>query len=199
MEYLLPHIDIIGFAKAAARAAPCRAIGIFRRYDACLKFGKQARGHNMLRSDTISWRHYALIGVVGAAAVLWSRPGLTAGAIAIGIPPGGIAKGFAGGHTLGATDMPTAREGAVGSCHKSTGASDAARNACAVVASFKDECYAIALDPKDGTPGAGWAVAETQALADEEALQQCRNTSAADRKKFCEVPSTNHGCDGTAK
>ncbi len=138
------------------------------------------------------------MGLVTVAAVLGSRPGIADGALAIGIPPGGIVKGFAGGHSLNAKDMPSARDGAVNGCHKSTGASAAAQNACAVVASFKDECYAIALDPKDGTPGAGWAIAETQTLADEEALQQCRNT-AGDRAKFCEVPSTNHGCDGTAK
>lgn len=153
----------------------------------------------MVRTPTIAWRCWALIGIVGAATVLGSRPGLAAGAIAIGIPPGGIAKGFAGGHTLNAADMTSAREGAVNGCRKSTGASAAAQSACAVVASFKDECYAIALDPKDGTPGAGWAIAETQALADDEAIQQCRNTSNNDRKKFCEVPSTNHGCDGVAK
>ena len=137
--------------------------------------------------------------IAGTATVLWSQPSGAAGAIAIGIPPGGIVKGFAGGHSLNAPDMASAREGAVNGCHKSTGAADDAKKACAVVASFKDECYAIALDPKDGTPGAGWAIAETQDLADDEAIQQCKNTSPADRKKFCEVPSTNHGCDGTAK
>jgi hypothetical protein len=155
-------------------------------------------GAKMVRTATVAWRRWALIGVVGAATVLAARPGLAAGAVAIGIPPGGIVEGFAGGHTLDAASMADARESAVDGCRKSTGASDAAKNACAVVASFKDECYAIALDPKDGTPGAGWAIAETQALADDEAVQQCRNTSTADRKKFCEVPSTNHGCDGTA-
>jgi Domain of unknown function (DUF4189) len=153
----------------------------------------------MHRTSRLSWRQCASGAVIGLAAALWSQPGIAAGAIAIGIPPGGVVKGFAGGHSLNAADMPSAREGAVNGCHKSTGASDAAQKACSVVATFKDECYAIALDPKDGTPGAGWAVAETQALADAQAVQQCRNTSPPDRQKFCEVPSTNHGCDGTAK
>lgn len=153
----------------------------------------------MRRTIGLLWRQCASGAVIGLATILWSQPGIAAGAVAIGIPPGGIAKGFAGGHSLGATDMASAREAAVDGCRKSTGASDAAKKACAVVASFKDECYAIALDPKDGTPGAGWAIAETQALADQEAVQQCRNTSSPDRQKFCEVPSTNHGCDGTAK
>jgi hypothetical protein len=149
----------------------------------------------MVRTNTITG---ALFGIVSIAAVLWTQQSFADGALAIGIPPGGIVKGFAGGHSLNASSMPAAREGAVAGCHKSTGASEAAKNACSVVASFKDECYAIALDPKDGTPGAGWAIAETQALADDEALQQCRNTAGADRQRFCEVPSTNHGCDGSA-
>jgi hypothetical protein len=153
----------------------------------------------MHRGNIVKSWPFVLTLIVGAAPVLWSQPSGAAGAIAIGIPPGGIIKGFAGGHSLNAADMASAREGAVNGCHKSTGASDAAKKACSVVASFKDECYAIALDPKDGTPGAGWAIAETQAIADDEAVQQCRNTSTADRQKFCEVPSTNHGCDGTAK
>ena len=153
----------------------------------------------MHRGHFIRLRPFVLILSISATAALWSHPSSAAGAIAIGIPPGGVVKGFAGGHSLNASDMPSAREGAVNGCHKSTGASDAAQKACAVVATFKDQCYAIALDPKDGTPGAGWAIAETQALADQEAVQQCRNTSSPDRQKFCEVPGTNHGCDGTAK
>jgi hypothetical protein len=168
----------------------------FRRYD--LPWNWQSLGEHMFRGRFAKSWPLVLILAIGGPALLWSQPGIADGAIAIGIP-GSIVKGFAGGHSLNAADMASARDGAVNGCRKSTGASDAAKSACAVVASFRDECYAIALDPKDGTPGAGWAIAETQALADQEAVQQCRNTSSPDRQKFCEVPGTNHGCDGTAK
>jgi Domain of unknown function (DUF4189) len=171
-------------------------LAIIRLYD---PLATSAFGGNMRRTIRILWLQCAVSAIIGTAAALWPQPSIAAGAIAIGIPPGGVVKGFAGGHSLNAPDMASARVGAVNGCNKSTGASDAAKKACAVVASFKDECYAIALDPKDGTPGAGWAIAETQALADDEAVAQCRNTSSPDRQKFCEVPSTNHGCDGTAK
>jgi hypothetical protein len=53
-----------------------------------------------------------------------------------------------------------------------------------------------ALDPKNGTPGAGWALGDTQKQADDEALARCRNT-AGDRRDFCKV--INQLCDGTAK
>lgn len=132
------------------------------------------------------------------AAALSSGPAYANGALAIGIPTGGVVKGFAAGHALNSPDMQSARAGAIKGCHESTGASDVAKKACGVVATFKDECYATAIDPKDGTPGAGWAIAETQELADSDALQQCR-TSAGNRAQFCTIPSNNHGCDGTAK
>ena len=146
-----------------------------------------------------SWAQCALLAAMAGGALLWSQPSLAVGAIAVGIAPGGVIKGFAGGHAFNAPDAEKARQGAINGCHKSTGAPKTAQDACAVVATFKDQCYAIAIDPKDGTPGAGWAVDETQAIADSEALQQCRNTSPADRKNFCIVPATNHGCDGDAK
>jgi hypothetical protein len=130
---------------------------------------------------------------------LSSGTSMADGALAVGIPAGGAVNGFAGGHSLNAADMATARQKAVEGCHKSIGASEAAKNACSVVVTFKDQCYAIALDPKDGTPGVGWGVAENQDAADSQALQQCQNTAGADRAQFCTVSKQNHGCDGNAK
>ena len=153
----------------------------------------------MRQVNIVSWRQCALIVAVGAAAILRSSPSVADGALAIGIDPGGIIRGFAGGHKLNAPNMQAARDGAVDNCHTSTGASDGAKKACSVVATFKDQCYAIALDPKDGTPGAGWGVAESEDLADKQALEQCRNTAGAARRQFCIVPTTNHGCDGSTK
>jgi len=137
-----------------------------------------------------------LILSVCAAAILWSRPSVADGALAIGIPAGGAINGLAGGNALGAQDMNTASDRALAGCKKSIGASDAAKKACSVIATFKDQCYAIALDPQDGTPGAGWGIAETLNLAEEKALQQCHDTAGTDREKFCTVIEINHGCDG---
>lgn len=136
---------------------------------------------------------------MGTGALLWSCPSFAVGAVAVGIAPGGVIQGFAGGHSVDAADEKSARAAAIDGCHKSTGAPKTAQNACHVVQTFKDQCYAIALDPKDGTPGVGWAVKDTQAQADEAALELCRKTSPVDRKSFCVVPASNHRCDGTAK
>ena len=51
-------------------------------------------------------------------------------------------------------------------------------------------------DPKDGTPGVGWATGDTQKDADDEALTRCR-TAAGKRRDFCKV--INQLCDGSAK
>jgi hypothetical protein len=66
-----------------------------------------------------------------------------------------------------------------------------------VVATFANQCYAQAVDPKDATPGAGWAVADTQEKADGEALARCRSTAGADRREFCKV--FTHNCDRGGK
>jgi hypothetical protein len=72
-----------------------------------------------------------------------------------------------------------------------------ARARCKVISTFSNKCAAMALDPKDGTPGAGWALADTQKQADDEALARCRSTAGANRSDFCKID--NRKCDGTAK
>ena len=142
-------------------------------------------------------RRYAALGfALAVATTLKPLPSVADGAIAVGIPAGGVAKGFAVGTTTDAADTQGARTQAMNNCQNGKNAPDAAKKACGVVASFKDQCFSLATDPKDGTPGAGWAVADTVDAADKQALQQCRNT-AGPRAGFCNV--ANRGCDGAAR
>ena len=53
------------------------------------------------------------------------------------------------------------------------------------------------MDPKDATPGAGWAVAEDKATAGRNALAKCMETAGEDRRSYCKV--THSDCDGEAK
>jgi Domain of unknown function (DUF4189) len=53
---------------------------------------------------------------------------------------------------------------------------------CSVVATFQNQCVAVAIDPQVGTPGFGWAVADTEEAAGDEALSNCRQT-AVDRRQ----------------
>lgn len=131
-----------------------------------------------------------------------ATPSLADSALAVGLPADVGNDGFASGFQLNAPDMDTARKGAISGCQKSVGASDAAKKLCKVVATFKNQCFSVAIDPKDGTPGVGWSIAENQDQADAQAIAQCRTTAGAGREQFCivmEGRGTNRGCDGNAK
>jgi uncharacterized protein DUF4189 len=129
------------------------------------------------------------------------------GAVAEGIAPGGVAKGYGISIRVDRPNKDTARADALAGCRKGpekTAAGAAldsgnamARTRCEVVTTFSNKCAAVALDPKDGTPGAGWATGDTQKDADEEAVARCRNAAGADRRAFCKV--IDRLCDGTAK
>jgi Domain of unknown function (DUF4189) len=136
------------------------------------------------------------------AVIATSQRSLADGAVAIGLPSNVARDGFAVGHQVNAPDLETARKGAVAGCQKSIGASDKTKTLCKVVATFQNQCFAVAIDPKDGTPGVGWAIEENSALAEKEAVAQCRTTAGADREQFCVVmrdKGKNVDCDGNAK
>jgi uncharacterized protein DUF4189 len=149
----------------------------------------------------MSCRRKLLIAPFILGALVWSKPSLPEGAIAVGVPPDVATQGFAAGHAVNAPTPDEAGKSALDGCHKSDGASAAAKKLCNVVATFNNQCFSFAIDPQSGTPGAGWAIAETQEKADAEAIVQCQNTAGPSRRDFCTIVSKelDHGCDGNAK
>jgi hypothetical protein len=140
--------------------------------------------------------------LVVLAASLEAAPASAAGAVAIGVAPGGVARGYATGFRIRAPNLDTAKAEALAQCKKpqvnvsgtpADNGSLAAQANCKIVMTFVGTCYSSAVDPKDATPGAGWAVADTQQQADAEALARCRSTAGADRASFCQI--LNRGCD----
>jgi hypothetical protein len=123
-------------------------------------------------------------------------PAISAGALAIGEPKhiekGGVAVGFAYNYA----SKDAAEAGALKMCLAFQGAPVATRALCKVVKSYENQCHSIALDPKDGTPGFGWAVMTEQGKADEAALDNCRRTAGKSRVEFCKV--TKSACDNTS-
>ncbi len=132
-----------------------------------------------------------------ALTVLWPSRVAAEGAVAVGIAPGGVAQGYAIGYGMNQKTVDLARRQALAGCRKSRDSNSAATGRCKVVTTFHNQCVSSAIDPKAGTPGAGWAVGDTQKAADGEALSRCRNTAGADRRAFCEVADRH--CDGDAK
>ena len=120
------------------------------------------------------------------------------GALAVGLPNDVAAEGFAYGYALDEATPDQARAKALRDCKtESPGVDPRAQALCAVVQTFKNQCFAVAMDPKDATPGVGWSVAADKEAAAREALARCVATAGDDRRDACEV--THSGCDGNAK
>ena len=53
------------------------------------------------------------------------------------------------------------------------------------------------MDPKAGTPGAGWAIAATNTIAEQRAMENCKATAGSDRREFCKIEVAK--CDDVKK
>jgi hypothetical protein len=128
-----------------------------------------------------------LAGAVICAAVHVVTPAaLAEGAIAIG-SSGNFAKdGFAFGGSINKANTEEASEQALSTCRKYEGAPKMAA-ICRVVMTFSRECYALSFDPKPGTPGVGWAIAEDKEKAEQRAQKNCEVTAGAGRRDFCKI------------
>lgn len=121
------------------------------------------------------------------------------GALAVGVPQDVVKGGFSYGWTANKATSEEARSGALAACRKNDGAPDdlPAKKLCKFVDDFRNKCVSIAMDPKAGTPGVGWAIATIKADAVRQAIVNCRATSSASRSEYCETADT--ACDGDAK
>lgn len=133
-----------------------------------------------------------------SSATLWSNPGAAEGALAIGLPAHVEKDGFAYAYHIGKEPADDARRAALESCREpAQNKAAAARKLCKVIASFHDQCVAVAEDPQAGTPGVGWAITDTLRDAEASALEKCEATAGAGRRAACRVDHSQ--CDGTAK
>src|SRR5271167_2580490 len=106
---------------------------------------------------------------------LYSRPGRAEGAIAVAHPPDVANEGFSSGTAFNYGTVEEANGSALDRCRSST--KDEARRAlCKVIQTFHHQCVAVAMDPKDGTPGVGWAVAAGLEDAQAVAMADCHAT-----------------------
>lgn len=140
----------------------------------------------------------AFAAVVMLAAIV--HPGIAAadGALAVGEPADVAEEGYAYGFAINQTSADVAGAAALRDCKTELpGVDKRAQALCKVVQTFRNQCFAVAMDPKDATPGAGWAVADDRAAAGRNALAKCQDTAGAGRREFCKVTHTD--CDGSAK
>jgi hypothetical protein len=122
-----------------------------------------------------------------------------AGALAIGLPSDVAKEGVAMFTHVGARTAEEAKAKALAGCKSIKGASDKSKALCKVVASFQNQCVAEALDPQNGTPGFGWALASSGAEAKKQAIANCRDTAGPARQDACIVDQEGLWCDGSAR
>ena len=131
------------------------------------------------------------------ATCAFASPAFATGALAVAEPNNVADDGYAVGIAYNHKTTAEAEDRALRECQSVDEAPPSTRKLCKIVRTFDNQCGAAAIDPKNGTPGAGWAVAETLAIARRDALQRCEDTAGSDRKGECRV--TLEGCDGKAK
>jgi hypothetical protein len=98
-------------------------------------------------------------------------PAFAEGAIAIGVPEGGLREGFAFGWRVGATNASTAEEGALEICREQARKFGVPPARCRIESSFRKRCVSVAFDGKERW--AGWAVADSRDEAIANALKRC--------------------------
>ncbi len=121
-------------------------------------------------------------------------------AFAAGIPDDVASQGVALGTGYNYSTRDGAEERALQECRSQQDAPQSTRDLCKIVDHFDSRCLSISLDPKAGTPGFGWAVADTEDAANDQALTLCRQSAGADRAPYCVVSlsqcDTNSGRAG---
>ena len=132
------------------------------------------------------FRGIVAAAVIGAAVAADAPAALAEGAIAIGASGNFAKDGFAFGGAIDKESTEEASQQALETCRKYEGAPKMAA-ICRVIMTFSRECYALSFDPKPGTPGVGWAVADDKEKAEERAQKNCEATAGAGRRDFCKV------------
>lgn len=118
-------------------------------------------------------------------------------AFAAGIPDDVADQGVAIGWTGNFATREEAEAGALEKCRANKNSNEAVHALCKVVEHFDNRCFSVAIDPKAGTPGWGWGIADTQSLARDQAMATCRSSAGADRASYCQISTVL--CDGAAK
>lgn len=131
----------------------------------------------------------ALAAACGAVAALTTDVRLAAaeGALAFALPKDTKRDGFAYGVANDYATRADAEAEAMRRCLSFKNASAETRTLCRIVASYGGQCVAIALDPRTGVRGEGWAVESSKQAADQAALDRCKATASRDRGRLCKV------------
>ncbi len=144
-------------------------------------------------------RDKIILGAMTLAAILAQVDHcVAAGAVAVGVPSDVAKQGVSAGTVANFKTMDEAKSRAVENCKLNGSA--ISKSLCKVVATFQNQCVATAMDPKAGTPGYGWAIADTSQAASKKAMANCQDSDGPALKDGCQLAGTHPIlCDGSAK
>jgi lipoprotein NlpI len=114
------------------------------------------------------------------------------GVLAIGVTTPIVQGGLTFGYVRNFAPRPSAQAAAVDTCRRLANVPQAAEN-CRVVATFTDQCFAIAFVPQAAT-GLAWAINSDRQEAERKAMNDCAAAAGPDRDK-CRVVQSR--CDGS--
>lgn len=126
----------------------------------------------------------ALAGVLILA--LPGGPALADGALVVGMPTGGLRKGFAYGYSYNKAVSAEAIDEATAMCREQAKKNELDPAICTTVQTFSKSCVAFAMDPVNRW--AGWSIAPNQRAAERDAIAACRKGA-----KACKLADA--GCD----
>lgn len=132
---------------------------------------------------------FALIALIGFS----TRVGAI-GALAIGTTGNVVADGVAIGGSFDNPNLDDAIQQALRTCRSHFHVKKAAAR-CRIVRTFTRKCYAVAFDPKTGTPGFGWGLGPDVATATRQAMTHCQASAGKDRAQFCKIQDDITACD----
>lgn len=137
-------------------------------------------------------RKTRLVLAAGCALLLLGVGSASAdGALVVGSTGDLGGDGVAMGYTVNFGTRNEAVNEATKECRNYPAPKAAAR--CKLVATYRNECVAVALDPQPGMTGTGWSFGPTKAIAQERALGVCRATANAGRENACAIIASE--CD----
>jgi hypothetical protein len=145
-----------------------------------------------------------LFAVLSAGTILWAHPSAAQAVLAVGIPADVTRQGYVYGYAFDDDAETKALEICRGT-KLPPGVvmpekAPEAKKRCAIVGSFRDQCFAIAVDVPNLVPGAtgvGWAIGADTRTAERQALAGCEAMAGPGRRAACEVRRSV--CDGSAK
>lgn len=139
-------------------------------------------------------RGFLAVAVLAAAGVSFTARAQAEGALALGTS-GEIAKdGISYGYSANNAKAEEAAENALSECRAGKNAPKMAE-LCKIVTAFRNECVAVAWDPKPGTSGMGIAFASDKAVAEARALEFCKMSAGPGRQGACQADKSI--CDVT--